>query len=66
MKYETIILIIWNKDEFFPLLEEYGKEQKVEVQGRIEQLKQTHRVSSMSDRLFQTRQNTVAIEFEEL
>lgn len=61
--YETIILIIWYNEEFFPDVEEYNKGQGSQLKERMEQLKGTHRATGTSDRLFTNRKNTVAIEY---
>ena len=46
-KFDEIVLVIWNKDEFFPVLEEYNI--KDELRKRLQELLVTHDIIEISD-----------------
>lgn len=62
-QFDEIVLVIWNKDEFFPLLEEYTNGQ--EAKRRLDELRKTHDVCEVTDKLLKDRVNSVSIVLEE-
>ena len=62
-QFDEIVLVIWNKDDFFPVLEEYTNGS--EARRRLDELKLTHDVCEVTDNLLKDRVNSVSIVFEE-
>lgn len=60
-QFDEIVLVIWNKDEFFPVLEEYTNFS--EARRRLDELKLTHNVCEVTENLLKYRVNSVSIVF---
>lgn len=62
-QFDEMVFVIFNKDDLFPVMEEYtsGKQAKI----RLDELRKTHDVVEINDKLLQDRKNSVTIVLEE-